>query len=46
VPQDTDVDYATCVEVDPYLSASAQYILVQDHYIMEVESQNCSLQDF
>jgi glutamate/tyrosine decarboxylase-like PLP-dependent enzyme len=46
VPQDAAADYATCVEVDPCLSASAQYILAQDHYIMEVESQNRSLRDF
>jgi hypothetical protein len=46
VPQDAAADYTTHVEVDPCLSASTQYILIQDHYIMEVESQNRSLQDF
>jgi hypothetical protein len=46
VPQDAAADYTTRVEVDPYLSASAQYNLAQDHYIMELESQNRSLQDF
>jgi hypothetical protein len=46
VPQDAAADYAARVEIDPCLSASAQYILAQDHYIMEVESQNCSLRDF
>jgi hypothetical protein len=46
VPQDAAADYAARVEVDPCLSASAQYILAQDHYIMEVESKNRSLRDF
>jgi hypothetical protein len=46
VPQDAAADDAARVEVDPCLSASAQYILAQDHYIMEVESQNHSLRDF
>jgi hypothetical protein len=43
VPQDAAADYVVHVEVDPCLSAFAQYIPAQDHYIMEVESQNCSL---
>jgi hypothetical protein len=46
VSQDTATNWAARVEVDPCLSASAQYILAQDHYIMEVESQNCNLRDF
>jgi hypothetical protein len=46
VPQDATADYTTRVEVDPCLSISAQYILAQDNYIMEVESQNHSLRDF
>jgi hypothetical protein len=46
VPQDAAANYVARVEVDPYLSASVQYILAQDHYIMEVESQNRSLRDF
>jgi hypothetical protein len=46
VLQDAAANYAARVEVDPYLSASVQYILAQDHYIMEVESQNRSLRDF
>jgi hypothetical protein len=46
VLQDAAANHATHVKVDPYLSASTQYILAQDHYIMEVESQNHSLWDF
>jgi hypothetical protein len=44
-PQDA-TDHGACVKVDPYLSASTQYILVQDRYIMGIESQNYSLRDF
>jgi hypothetical protein len=38
VLQATAADRAARVEVDPCLSTSAQYILTQDHYIMEMES--------
>jgi hypothetical protein len=39
-PQITATDRAARDEVDPYLRASAQYIIAQDRYIMDVEMQN------
>jgi hypothetical protein len=45
-PQATTADRTARVEVDPCLSTSAQYILAQDRYIMEMESQIRSLRDF
>jgi len=39
-PQITAADRAACDEVDPCLRASAQYIIAQDRYIMDVEMQN------
>jgi hypothetical protein len=36
-PQITTVDRAAHDEVNPYLRASAQYIITQDRYIMDIE---------
>jgi hypothetical protein len=44
-PQITAVDRAACDEVDPCLRDSAQYIITQDHYIMDVEMQNRRYRD-
>jgi hypothetical protein len=43
--QITAADHATWDEVDPCLRASAQYIIAQDRYIMDVEMQNYRYRD-
>jgi hypothetical protein len=44
-PQISTADRATRDEVNPCLRASAQYIIAQDRYIMDVEMQNRRYQD-